>query len=56
MIISRKWLHIFRAHSDSQLGPTLARLILQMQYGEERQTGMEDGGRAEEEDEKEEEK
>lgn len=24
----------FRAHGDSQLGPALARLILQMRYGE----------------------
>ncbi len=35
----------FQAHSDSQLGPALARLILQMQYVEKRQTGIEGGQR-----------
>lgn len=42
----------FQAHSDSQLGPTLVRLILQMQYVEKGQTGMEREQRKEEGEER----
>lgn len=44
MIISRKWLHIFKRTVDSQLEPALAPIILQMQHSEERQEEMEGGG------------